>query len=88
MCGRMCICAQPHNPDVETVQCEACEELFHPPCVGLMQAQVEHGAHFMCPRCAQQVRRLPGPGLGLDLGRSCIEAQARRRPAQAGLILM
>lgn len=53
------MCELPYNPDTYMVQCEACEDWFHPQCIGYTQAQVEPIKSFTCPEC-QQVRRMVG----------------------------
>ena len=52
------MCELPYNPDTYMVQCEACEDWFHPQCIGYTQAQVEPIKSFTCPEC-QQVRGIP-----------------------------
>jgi len=47
------VCELPYNPDAYMVQCEACEDWFHPQCIGYTQAQVEPIKNFACPECQQ-----------------------------------
>ena len=35
-----CACEMPYNPDLFMVECEACEEWYHPQCVGSTKKQV------------------------------------------------
>ncbi|KAK9821725.1 hypothetical protein WJX81_005807 [Elliptochloris bilobata] len=58
-----CVCELPYNPDAYMVQCEACEDWFHPQCIGYTQAQVEPIKNFTCPECQQagrDAKRIPG----------------------------
>lgn len=60
---RYCVCELPYNPDAYMVQCEACEDWFHPRCVGSTQAAVEPAASFSCPECQQVPPRWVPPAL-------------------------
>ena len=51
-----CACEMPYNPDLFMVECEACEEWYHPQCVGSTKKQVEKKAHFVCPTCDRKAQ--------------------------------
>ncbi|KAL8461521.1 hypothetical protein ACS0TY_032850 [Phlomoides rotata] len=44
-----CKCEQPYNPDTLMIQCEECEEWYHPHCVGMTIEQVKQLDRFVCP---------------------------------------
>lgn len=46
-----CACAQPYNPDRLMVECERCEDWFHPECVGETQESVTAEPTWMCRTC-------------------------------------
>ena len=51
-----CACEMPYNPDLFMVECESCEEWYHPQCVGTTKKQVEKLAHFVCPSCDKKAQ--------------------------------
>lgn len=59
---RYCVCELPYNPDAYMLQCEACEDWFHPQCIGYTQAQVEPIKSFACPECQQVCSPARGAG--------------------------
>ena len=46
-----CVCAQPYNPDRLMVECERCEDWFHPECVAETRESVTTELTWMCPVC-------------------------------------
>ena len=52
-----CTCEMPYNPDLFMVECESCEEWYHPQCVRTTKKQVEKLAHFVCPSCEKAQAR-------------------------------
>lgn len=44
-----CMCEMPYNPDLFMVECEGCDEWFHPECLQLTKREVEKMKHMMCP---------------------------------------
>lgn len=51
-----CACEMPYNPDLFMVECESCEEWYHPQCVGSTKKQVEKLAQFVCPTCDKKAQ--------------------------------
>mmetsp|Transcript_5298 Transcript_5298/g.21660 ORF Transcript_5298/g.21660 Transcript_5298/m.21660 type:complete len:200 (+) Transcript_5298:156-755(+) len=51
-----CTCEMPYNPDLFMVECESCEEWYHPQCVGTTKKRVEKLAHFECPSCEKKAQ--------------------------------
>lgn len=49
-----CKCEMPYNPDDLMVQCEACSEWFHPPCIGMSIEEAKKIEHFFCENCAPE----------------------------------
>jgi len=56
-----CACSEPYNPDRFMVECERCEDWFHPECVGETQQSVNRVKHYVCPSCTRTLT--PGRGL-------------------------
>mmetsp|Transcript_19809 Transcript_19809/g.47272 ORF Transcript_19809/g.47272 Transcript_19809/m.47272 type:complete len:197 (-) Transcript_19809:166-756(-) len=46
-----CVCEMPYNPDRFMVQCESCEEWYHPECVGVSRKQIDMQSTFCCSSC-------------------------------------
>ena len=59
-----CACSEPYNPDRFMVECEECEDWFHPECVGHTQASAARVKRFTCPQCVAVQRE---KALGLDI---------------------
>ena len=59
-----CACSEPYNPDRFMVECEECEDWFHPECVGHTQASAARLKRFTCPQCVAVQRE---KALGLDI---------------------
>ena len=49
-----CLCEMPYNPDLFMVECEGCDEWFHPECLRLTKKEVEKMAHLICPECTKK----------------------------------
>eukprot|EP00045_Choanoeca_perplexa_P004962 m.42080 g.42080 ORF g.42080 m.42080 type:complete len:455 (-) comp12855_c0_seq1:1095-2459(-) len=51
---RYCVCQQPWSAeDSEMIQCDRCEDWFHPECVGLSSvADIPKDDQYHCPRCS------------------------------------
>ncbi|KAG0502573.1 hypothetical protein HPP92_002645 [Vanilla planifolia] len=47
-----CKCEMPYNPDDLIVQCERCEDWFHPYCVDMSIEQAKKLDHFLCLDCS------------------------------------
>ncbi|KAG2433067.1 hypothetical protein HYH02_012771 [Chlamydomonas schloesseri] len=58
-----CMCEMPYNPDRPMINCDTCDEWYHPSCLGLGQ-QVLQQDNFVCPTCAtpQQPAKKSRPG--------------------------
>lgn len=52
-----CMCEMPYNPDLFMVECEGCDEWFHPECMQLTKKEVEKMAHFVCPEVREERER-------------------------------
>mmetsp|Transcript_12429 Transcript_12429/g.34884 ORF Transcript_12429/g.34884 Transcript_12429/m.34884 type:complete len:198 (+) Transcript_12429:549-1142(+) len=48
-----CTCEMPYNPDRFMVQCEKCDEWYHPECLHMSRKQVELRATFCCTACSE-----------------------------------
>ncbi|KAK7244216.1 hypothetical protein RIF29_39035 [Crotalaria pallida] len=48
-----CKCDTPHNPDVFMVQCDDCEDWYHPACVGTTIEEVKKTDNYLCPECEE-----------------------------------
>mmetsp|Transcript_10353 Transcript_10353/g.26277 ORF Transcript_10353/g.26277 Transcript_10353/m.26277 type:complete len:159 (+) Transcript_10353:683-1159(+) len=55
-----CHCALPYNPDLLMVECEACNDWFHPECAGIrdLEAVRKHG-QFTCTPCTRASQAIP-----------------------------
>uniref|UniRef100_A0A7N0T958 Uncharacterized protein n=1 Tax=Kalanchoe fedtschenkoi TaxID=63787 RepID=A0A7N0T958_KALFE len=51
-----CICNMPYNPRI-MIQCEGCQEWFHPLCVHITDEQAQTTEHFFCHRCTFRLQR-------------------------------
>ena len=76
-----CVCRQPENADELYIQCDGCEQWFHPRCVGLQPDAASDLATFQCAQCAQQ--REEDPTETLD-GLETESARPRRGRARLG----
>ncbi|XP_058110627.1 chromatin remodeling protein EBS-like isoform X2 [Magnolia sinica] len=47
-----CKCEMPYNPDDLMVQCEGCNDWFHPPCINMTVEEAKRLEHFFCHICA------------------------------------
>lgn len=47
-----CKCEMPYNPDDLMVQCEGCNDWFHPSCMGMTIEDAKKSEHFKCSDCA------------------------------------
>ncbi|KAK8960598.1 hypothetical protein KSP40_PGU008571 [Platanthera guangdongensis] len=47
-----CKCQMPYNPDDFMVQCESCNDWFHPSCMGMSIKQTIKLDHFFCSDCS------------------------------------
>ncbi|KAI3879100.1 hypothetical protein MKX03_018048 [Papaver bracteatum] len=47
-----CKCEMPYNPDDLMVQCEGCDDWFHPPCIEMTIEDAKKLEHFYCQQCA------------------------------------
>lgn len=55
-----CTCEMPYNPDDLMVQCEACQEWFHPECIGVSIAEAKEMKNFLCSACKDKYKNNPG----------------------------
>lgn len=51
---RICSCNAPVNPDLLYINCDQCNNWFHPPCEGLSNEEVEIIKNFYCRKCTQK----------------------------------
>lgn len=49
-----CKCEMPYNPDDLMVQCEGCEDWFHPHCINMTAEEAKKLEHFFCQSCSAQ----------------------------------
>ncbi|GAA0171912.1 hypothetical protein LIER_25844 [Lithospermum erythrorhizon] len=49
-----CKCEMPYNPDDLMIQCEACSEWFHPPCIDMSTEEAKKLEHFFCEDCSSE----------------------------------
>ncbi|RXK35274.1 hypothetical protein M231_07472 [Tremella mesenterica] len=57
-----CICRKPYSQEPENVVmvgCDACDDWFHPPCVGLSGKQVETLDSYICKSCEARTGQKP-----------------------------
>ncbi|XP_077253130.1 chromatin remodeling protein EBS-like isoform X2 [Tasmannia lanceolata] len=47
-----CKCEMPYNPDDLMVQCEGCNDWFHPPCIDMTVEEAKKIEHFLCHSCS------------------------------------
>ncbi|KAG9459242.1 hypothetical protein H6P81_003750 [Aristolochia fimbriata] len=47
-----CKCEMPYNPDDLMIQCEGCNDWFHPPCINMSVEEAKRLEHFFCQVCA------------------------------------
>jgi hypothetical protein len=50
-----CICRKPYDKDILMVQCDECEEWFHPHCVGRTDEYCVNANKFHCPTCESNI---------------------------------
>ena len=55
-----CVCEMPYNPDLFMVECESCEEWYHPECLQKTRKEVDRMEHFICPDCNQKSNNRKG----------------------------
>lgn len=51
-----CLCALPYNPDLDMIQCEGCNEWYHPECIKISDEEIQkvgQGNAWTCPECNQ-----------------------------------
>jgi hypothetical protein len=53
----VCVCGSPCDDGQNCVQCDGCNEYFHPECIGYTQEQVMQTAAFFCQKCNQELFR-------------------------------
>lgn len=58
-----CKCEMPFNPDVPMVCCSACNEWFHPECLGAT-LEALHSPQFVCDMCGKKGKRATTAGQG------------------------
>mmetsp|Transcript_2783 Transcript_2783/g.6962 ORF Transcript_2783/g.6962 Transcript_2783/m.6962 type:complete len:193 (-) Transcript_2783:51-629(-) len=49
-----CVCEMPYNPDHFMVECDECQEWYHPDCLKLSKKQVDAIQGFTCPNCKRE----------------------------------
>ncbi|KAK7317727.1 hypothetical protein RJT34_02194 [Clitoria ternatea] len=47
-----CKCEMPYNPDELMVQCEDCEDWYHPACVSMSDEEAKKIENFICSECS------------------------------------
>ncbi|KAK1272287.1 hypothetical protein QJS04_geneDACA013087 [Acorus gramineus] len=47
-----CTCEMPYNPDDLMIQCEGCDDWFHPSCIGMTAEEAKKLEHFFCQNCS------------------------------------
>ncbi|XP_068651834.1 chromatin remodeling protein EBS-like [Aristolochia californica] len=47
-----CKCEMPYNPDDLMIQCEGCNDWFHPPCINMTVEDAKRLENFFCQACA------------------------------------
>ncbi|KAL5705615.1 hypothetical protein ACHQM5_023898 [Ranunculus cassubicifolius] len=52
-----CKCEMPYNPDDLMVQCENCEDWFHPACIEMTAEEIEKLDNFLCPGCTSDPKK-------------------------------
>jgi hypothetical protein len=49
----LCLCQQSmDNADMAAIQCECCQEWYHPRCMGMGQSQARNARSWLCPLCS------------------------------------
>jgi hypothetical protein len=88
-----CVCRQPYNRRRNMVQCDRCDDWFHPECVGLKDiGLISEDAPYFCPNCEAPPASRPrsassAPYLSpADAGRLRSLSQSRKRPKVPGSI--
>lgn len=51
----VCVCGSPCDDDRNCVQCDRCEDYFHPECIGYSPEQVAEQSAFFCNDCNQEL---------------------------------
>ena len=51
-----CTCEMPYNPDLFMVECESCEEWYHPQCVGTRRSRWRSWRTSCARRCEKKVQ--------------------------------
>nr|XP_043620046.1 chromatin remodeling protein EBS-like [Erigeron canadensis] len=46
-----CICEMPYNPDFLMIECEDCNDWYHPDCIGMSVDEAKQLDHFICQIC-------------------------------------
>ncbi|XP_011621557.1 chromatin remodeling protein EBS isoform X1 [Amborella trichopoda] len=47
-----CKCEMPYNPDDLMVECEGCNDWFHPACISMTPEDAKRLEHFFCENCS------------------------------------
>ncbi|XP_064597894.1 uncharacterized protein LOC135464397 [Liolophura sinensis] len=54
-----CLCKQLDDPDRTMIQCDFCDEWFHPACVDLEEGEVNDVGRWYCPPCTDVMAQNP-----------------------------
>ncbi|KAK4757225.1 hypothetical protein SAY87_007352 [Trapa incisa] len=52
-----CKCEMPYNPDELMVQCEGCNDWFHPACINMTAEEAKRLDHFFCEICSTEGKK-------------------------------
>ncbi|KAK1423901.1 hypothetical protein QVD17_19211 [Tagetes erecta] len=53
-----CKCEMPYNPDDLMVQCDGCNDWFHPACIDITAEEAKVMEHFFCQSCMSDEQKL------------------------------
>eukprot|EP00047_Mylnosiga_fluctuans_P002987 m.226868 g.226868 ORF g.226868 m.226868 type:complete len:505 (+) comp11496_c0_seq1:163-1677(+) len=85
-----CVCRQPYNKKRNMVQCDRCDDWFHPECVGIVDLRALSNAPYYCPNCEAPPTSRPrsassAPALEVpEGGRPRSYSNSRKRPKMPG----